>query len=30
MKKTINWSGYKWLTQERWGNIHPDKDIQLV
>jgi beta-glucanase (GH16 family) len=25
MKKTINWSGYKWLTQERWGNIHPDK-----
>jgi beta-glucanase (GH16 family) len=23
--KTINWSGYEWITQERWGNIHPDK-----
>jgi beta-glucanase (GH16 family) len=21
----INWCGYDWLTQERWGNIHPDK-----
>jgi beta-glucanase (GH16 family) len=21
----IQWSGYDWLTQERWGNIHPDK-----
>ena len=25
MGKTINWSGYKWLTQERWGNIHEGK-----
>jgi len=25
MKKNINWSGYEWITQERWGNIHPDK-----
>ena len=23
--KTINWSGYKWITQERWGQIHPNK-----
>lgn len=23
--KTINWSGYEWLTQERWGQIHKDK-----
>jgi beta-glucanase (GH16 family) len=21
----INWKGYKWLTQERWGKVHPDK-----
>ena len=21
----IQWSGYDWLTQERWGNMHPDK-----
>jgi len=21
----INWSGYQWSTQERWGNIHSDK-----
>lgn len=21
----INWSGYEWLTQERWGKIHKDK-----
>jgi beta-glucanase (GH16 family) len=26
MNKTINWCGYEWLTQERWGKIHPDKD----
>jgi beta-glucanase (GH16 family) len=25
MKKTIKWSGYNWITQERWGDIHPDK-----
>jgi len=24
-KKTINWSGYEWLTQERFGEIHPKK-----
>mgnify|MGYP000680791932 CR=1 FL=1 len=23
--KTINWSGYEWITQERWGDIHPEK-----
>ena len=23
--KTINWSGYEWLTQERWGKYHPKK-----
>lgn len=27
MSKTINWSGYDWLTQERWGNIHENKTI---
>jgi len=21
----IDWSGYKWIQQERWGQIHPDK-----
>jgi len=21
----INWSGYEWLTRERWGIVHPDK-----
>ena len=21
----IKWSGYNWITQERWGDIHPDK-----
>ena len=20
----IQWMGYEWLTQERWGNVHPD------
>ena len=25
--KKINWSGYEWLTQERWGNIHPTKTL---
>ena len=24
----IEWCGYKWLSQERWGQIHPDKAIQ--
>lgn len=23
--KIINWSGYEWQTQERWGNLHKDK-----
>ena len=23
--KTLNWSGYRWITQERWGEIHKDK-----
>lgn len=22
---TIKWAGYDWLTQERWGQIHPEK-----
>jgi beta-glucanase (GH16 family) len=21
----ISWSGYNWITQERWGMVHPDK-----
>ena len=21
----INWSGYQWLQQERWGQVHPEK-----
>lgn len=25
MNKIITWSGYDWLTQERWGDIHPGK-----
>jgi beta-glucanase (GH16 family) len=25
MENKIKWSGYNWITQERWGNIHPDK-----
>ena len=25
--RTFSWSGYKWITQERWGNIHPDKTV---
>ena len=25
MTKSIKWSKYKWLTQEPWGIIHPDK-----
>ena len=27
MSKNINWSGYEWLTQERWGQYHPSKDF---
>ena len=23
--KTIDWSGYTWLTKERWGRLHKDK-----
>jgi beta-glucanase (GH16 family) len=23
--KIINWSGYEWILQERWGLIHPEK-----
>ena len=25
MRNTIKWAGYEWETQERWGDIHPDK-----
>ena len=25
MNRVIEWSGYKWLTQERWGKVHKDK-----
>ena len=25
MSDVIEWSGYKWLTQERWGRVHKDK-----
>jgi len=25
MSEIINWSGYDWLTRERWGSIHPEK-----
>lgn len=25
--KQINWANYNWITQERWGQIHPDKPI---
>jgi beta-glucanase (GH16 family) len=25
MHKNISWSGYEWITRERWGNIHADK-----
>ena len=25
--KTINWSGYEWITEERWGQLHADKDF---
>ena len=24
--KTIRWCGYEWNTQERWGQVHPDKN----
>jgi len=24
-QQTINWSGYEWLTQERWGQMHLEK-----
>ena len=27
MNKIFNWSGYEWLTQERWGDIHPEKTL---
>lgn len=23
--KSIFWSGYEWITQERWGQVHPEK-----
>jgi hypothetical protein len=23
----IKWAGYEWLTEERWGQIHPDKEL---
>ena len=22
---TVNWQGYEWITQERWGQVHPEK-----
>lgn len=25
MEEYFEWSGYKWLTRERWGSIHTDK-----
>ena len=25
--RTFNWSGYDWITEERWGQVHPDKDF---
>jgi len=25
MKNTIQWAGYEWLTEERWGQMHPEK-----
>jgi len=25
MDNKIYWSGYEWITQERWGQVHPDK-----
>ena len=25
--KTIKWCGYEWITQERWGQIHPTKPV---
>lgn len=24
-RKIFKWSGYEWLTQERWGELHPEK-----
>ena len=26
--RTFNWSGYEWITQERWGQINPGKLTQ--
>ncbi|MFM2009856.1 MAG: hypothetical protein RLZZ479_246 [Bacteroidota bacterium] len=26
--ETINWCGYEWIKQERWGDIHPEKSEQ--
>ena len=23
----MKWCGYEWITQERWGNIHPEKTL---
>lgn len=23
----INWCGYDWLTNERWGQVHPNKTL---
>ncbi len=23
--RTIKWQGYEWITQERWGQVHPEK-----
>ena len=27
MKDRFQWSGYEWITQERWGQIHPNKSF---
>jgi seryl-tRNA synthetase len=26
----IQFCGYNWLTQERWGNIHPEKSYEVL
>lgn len=27
MVRRIEWSGYEWMTSERWGQVHPSKDF---
>ena len=26
MENTTSWCGYKWLLQERWGQVHSEKN----